>query len=41
MSETNKAFHIAIAEAGKNPYFISYYEKLLGEGQRLLHLHFD
>ncbi|WP_244158208.1 FCD domain-containing protein [Phytopseudomonas flavescens] len=32
---------IAIAEAGKNPYFISYYEKLLGEGQRLLHLHFD
>ncbi|KPU59508.1 bacterial regulatory s, gntR family protein [Pseudomonas fluorescens] len=41
MSETNKAFHIAIAEAGKNPYFISYYEKLLGEGQRLAHLHFD
>ncbi|MDQ0123485.1 DNA-binding GntR family transcriptional regulator [Pseudomonas lini] len=41
MSERNKAFHMAIAEAGKNPYFISYYEKLLGEGQRLLHLHFD
>lgn len=41
MSELNKAFHMAIAEAGKNPYFISYYEKLLGEGQRLLHLHFD
>jgi DNA-binding GntR family transcriptional regulator len=41
MSEANKAFHMAIAEAGKNPYFISYYEKLLGEGQRLLHLHFD
>jgi DNA-binding GntR family transcriptional regulator len=41
MSETNKAFHIAIAQAGKNPYFISYYEKLLGEGQRLAHLHFD
>jgi DNA-binding GntR family transcriptional regulator len=41
MSETNKAFHMTIAEAGKNPYFISYYEKLLGEGQRLLHLHFD
>jgi DNA-binding FadR family transcriptional regulator len=31
----------AIAEAGKNPYFISYYEKQLGEGQRLLHLNFD
>ena len=41
MSETNKALHMAIAEAGKNPYFISYYEKRLGEGQRLLHLHFD
>jgi DNA-binding GntR family transcriptional regulator len=41
MSETNKAFHMAIAEAGKNTYFVSYYEKLLGEGQRLLHLHFD
>ncbi|MBV6821969.1 GntR family transcriptional regulator [Pseudomonas sp. PD9R] len=41
MSEANKAFHMAIAEAGKNHYFISYYEKLLGEGQRLLHLHFD
>jgi DNA-binding GntR family transcriptional regulator len=41
MSEMNKAFHMAVAEAGKNPYFISYYEKLLGEGQRLLHLHFD
>jgi DNA-binding GntR family transcriptional regulator len=41
MAERNKDFHMAIAEAGKNPYFISYYEKLLGEGQRLLHLHFD
>ncbi|MDH2076841.1 GntR family transcriptional regulator [Pseudomonas atacamensis] len=41
MSEMNKSFHMAIAEAGRNPYFISYYEKLLGEGQRLLHLHFD
>lgn len=41
MSECNKAFHMEIARAGKNPYLISYYEKLLGEGQRLLHLHFD
>jgi DNA-binding GntR family transcriptional regulator len=41
MSEMNKAFHMVIAEAGRNPYFTSYYEKLLGEGQRLLHLHFD
>lgn len=41
MSELNKAFHMEIARAGRNPYLTSYYEKLLGEGQRLLHLHFD
>ncbi|ARU88958.1 GntR family transcriptional regulator [Pseudomonas sp. M30-35] len=41
MSETNKAFHMEIAKAGRNPYLTRYYEKLLGEGQRLLHLHFD
>ncbi|WP_089392324.1 GntR family transcriptional regulator [Pseudomonas delhiensis] len=41
MSELNKAFHLEIARAGRNPYLTSYYEKLLGEGQRLLHLHFD
>ncbi|SAL81120.1 GntR family transcriptional regulator [Caballeronia arvi] len=41
MSETNKAFHMAIAHAANNPYFVGYYERLLGEGQRLSHLHFD
>jgi DNA-binding GntR family transcriptional regulator len=41
MSETNKGLHMAIAQAANNPYFVGYYEKLLGEGQRLLHLHFD
>lgn len=41
MSELNKTFHIEIAHAGKNRYLTEYYEKLLGEGQRLLHLHFD
>ncbi|MGF6872391.1 DNA-binding GntR family transcriptional regulator [Paraburkholderia sp. MM5477-R1] len=41
MSETNKALHMAIAHAANNPYFVGYYERLLGEGQRLLHLHFD
>ncbi|ARU88957.1 GntR family transcriptional regulator [Pseudomonas sp. M30-35] len=41
MTELNKALHMEIARAGKNPYLTSYYEKLLGEGQRLLHLHFD
>lgn len=41
MTEENKRFHLVIAKAGKNPYLTGYYERLLGEGQRLLHLHFD
>lgn len=41
MTELNKALHLEIARAGKNPYLTSFYERLLGEGQRLLHLHFD
>lgn len=41
MSEANKRFHMAIAEAGKNPYLASFYERLLGQGQRMLHLHFE
>lgn len=41
MTETNKVFHMAVARAANNPYFVGYYERLLGEGQRLLHLHFD
>ena len=41
MSQANKDFHMAIARAGKNPYFATFYEKLLDEGRRILHLHFD
>ncbi|WP_434667394.1 GntR family transcriptional regulator [Paraburkholderia sp. A3BS-1L] len=41
LTETNKALHIEIAHAANNPYFVGYYERLLGEGQRLTHLHFD
>jgi DNA-binding GntR family transcriptional regulator len=41
MSETNKDFHMAIAHAGRNPYFTSFYEKLLDQGRRMLHLHFE
>lgn len=41
MTELNKEFHMTIARAGHNPYFTNYYERLLGEGQRLLHLHYD
>lgn len=41
MSEANKEFHMAIAHAGKNQYLASFYEKLLSQGQRILHLHFE
>ena len=41
MSETNKDFHMAIARAGQNPYLIASYGRLLDEGRRMMHLHFD
>lgn len=41
MSEANKQFHLSIAHAGKNPYLTSFYERLLNQGQRILHLHFQ
>ena len=41
MSANNKAFHMAIAHAGRNPYLARHYEALLDEGRRFLHLHFE
>ena len=41
MSEANMAFHMAIAAAGRNPFLASFYERLLRQGRRMLHLHFD
>ena len=41
MSEANKQFHMAIAVAGQNPYLASFYERLLDQGRRMLHLHFQ
>ncbi len=40
MIEANRSFHLAIAQAGRNPYFTSLYARLLDEGMRMLHLHF-
>jgi DNA-binding GntR family transcriptional regulator len=40
MSEGNKNFHMAIAHAGRNPYLSAFYERLLNQGRRMLHLHF-
>jgi len=41
MLEKNKQLHLEIAKAGRNPFLIEYYERLLEEGQRLFYLHFD
>lgn len=41
MSLANQRFHMAIAHAGRNPYLASFYERLLNQGRRMLHLHFD
>lgn len=40
MSEANKAFHMTIAAAGRNPFLASFYDRLLNQGRRILHLHF-
>ena len=41
MSQANKNFHMAIAEAGKNQYLTDFYGRLLDQGRRMLHLHFE
>ncbi|MFT3972466.1 MAG: FCD domain-containing protein [Amaricoccus sp.] len=41
MSGANKAFHMAIAAAGRNAYLAGFYDRLLDQGRRMLHLHFD
>lgn len=41
MSETNRDFHVSIARAGRNPYLAGFYERLLDQGRRMLHMHFD
>ncbi len=39
--EANYAFHMAIAEAGANRYFVGFYRRLLDDGRRILHYHFE
>ena len=41
MISTNAAFHLAIAEAGRNVYFASMFKRLLDEGQRLMRLYYQ
>ena len=40
MIATNAAFHLAVAEAGRNPYFTGLFQRLLDEGRRLLRLYY-
>lgn len=37
--QANYAFHIAVSEAGRNPYVTRHYRELLSEARRLLHIH--
>lgn len=41
MIETNHAFHMAIAQACRNRYFVNFYRRILDEGRRMLHFHFE
>ncbi len=41
MIATNAAFHLAIAEAGRNAYFTSLFKRLLDEGRRILRLYYQ
>lgn len=41
MIERNYDFHMAIARAGRNHYFTDLYRRLLEEGRRMLHFHFE
>jgi DNA-binding GntR family transcriptional regulator len=41
MIQSNRDFHVAIAEAGGNPYFTNLFMRLLDEGRRILRLYYQ
>ncbi|MCX2696590.1 GntR family transcriptional regulator [Brucella sp. YY2X] len=41
MIATNAELHLAIAEAGRNPYFTNLFKRLLDEGRRILRLYYQ
>src|SRR5690606_13057206 len=41
MIASNRDLHAAIAEAGRNPYYLSLFVRLLDEGRRLLRLYYQ
>lgn len=40
MIATNRDFHVAIAEAGRNPYYTGLFTRLLDEGRRILRMYY-
>jgi DNA-binding GntR family transcriptional regulator len=40
MISTNRQFHAAIAEAGRNPYYYGLFTRLLDDGRRILRLYY-
>lgn len=41
MIASNAALHSAIAAAGRNPYYIAFFDRLLNEGRRILRLYYQ
>lgn len=41
MIDANYEFHMCIARAGRNRYFTNFYSRVLNDGRRLLHYHFE
>lgn len=41
MISTNRDFHIAIAQAGRNRYYVELFTRLLDEGRRILRLYYS
>lgn len=41
MIATNRDLHIAIAQAGRNPYYLQLFTRLLDEGRRILRLYYS
>lgn len=41
MIATNAEFHSAIAAAGRNAYYAGFFDRLLGEGRRMLRLYYQ
>lgn len=41
MIATNRDFHAAIAEAGRNPYYTALFSRLLDEGRRILRIYYS